>query len=307
MVEDNERRMQTSSASKESSEGRILRDRFTSEDIFERIIQVADEEVSKGARELFFSALAAGFAITLTFFLYASMTDATEGHALFSSILYPLGFVYIILGNYQLFTENTLPPVALIIERMASIPTMLTVWGIVLTGNLTGGFFGAMLLGETGIFTEGAASAAAGLAQSALATPWNDLFVRGIMAGFIVAGVVWLDYAAKDTMTRFWLVYLAFFSISVGNLNHSVVSGVEVFYLHFAEGAGLVTGIYTLLLPVLLGNIVGGVILVTIVNYFQTPHYIQEDPSHRLTVRDWLFTWNAGRTAEELEQLRRLQ
>lgn len=53
----------------------LLDDRFTSHQIFERIIVDADEEISRGKRELFFSSLAAGFAITLTFLLYVSMYD----------------------------------------------------------------------------------------------------------------------------------------------------------------------------------------------------------------------------------------
>ena len=69
-------------------EGTILKDRFTSEDIFERIIQVAGEEISTGKRELFFSALAAGFAITLTFFLYATLTYKTGANPILSAILY---------------------------------------------------------------------------------------------------------------------------------------------------------------------------------------------------------------------------
>ena len=100
------------------SESRILRNRFTSEEIFERVIVDADEEISRSYRELLFSGLAAGFAITLTVLLYASMTNPADGIPIVGALLYPIGFVYIILGNYQLYTENTLPPVALVIERM---------------------------------------------------------------------------------------------------------------------------------------------------------------------------------------------
>ena len=272
-------------------EGTILKDRFTSEDIFERIIQVAGEEITTGRRELFFSALAAGFAITLTFFLYATLTYKTDAHPIFSAILYPLGFLYIVLGNYQLFTENTLPPVALVIERMASIPSLLRVWGVVLFGNLFGGFIGAAILAFTGIFSSGAASTAVDIATKVTVTPWQDLLVRGAMAGFIVAGIVWLDYASRDNGIRFFLIYTGFLAIPLGGLNHIVVTATEISYLSFTVGTPLLPLLWSTALPVLIGNTLGGVILVTVVNYFQTPHFIQEDPKKRLSMDKWLFSF----------------
>ena len=104
--------------------GEVIRDRFETDEVFQRIIAAADEEVTTKGRELFFSALAGGFAITLTFLIYASMSAKTDSPVI-ASLLYPIGFIYIILGGYQLYTENTLPPVALAIERLASVPATL--------------------------------------------------------------------------------------------------------------------------------------------------------------------------------------
>jgi len=98
-------------------------------------------------------------------------------------------------------------------------------------------------------------------------------------------------------------VYMAFLAIPFGNLFHVVVASTEVIYLVLLGQIGLVHGAYNFALPVLLGNTVGGVLLVTIVNYFQTPSYIQEDPSRRLDLKHWLFTWDRGRDKEELEEM----
>jgi formate/nitrite transporter FocA (FNT family) len=280
-------------------EGTLLPDRYTSEDTFERIIKVADEEVSKGIRELFFSGLAAGIAITITFLLYASMTGKTANPVL-GALLYPLGFIYIILGNYQLFTENTLPPVTLVLERMASIPSMLTVWGTVLAANLAGGGIGAIFLATTDVLSNGAKQAAITIAQSAFSYSFQALFFKGVFAGAIVAGLVWLDFSSRDTISRFFVAYLAFLSIPLGGLYHVVVTTTEVVYLAVLGEVALLTGLTQVALPVLLGNTVGGVVFVTFVNYFQTPHYIQEDPSHRLPIKEWLFSWNAGRDRKSL-------
>lgn len=285
------------------SQSAVLRDRFTSHEIFERVIVDADEEISRSFRELFFSGLAAGFAITLTVLLYASMTHAAGGIPIVGALLYPIGFVYIILGNYQLYTENTLPPVALVIERMASVPAMLGMWSVVLLGNVAGGALGAMALAYGGVFSPEAAQTAVDIGMSGVETDWVPLFFKAMFAGLIVAGVVWLDFSVTSATARFLLIYMAFLAIPLGNLFHVVVASTEVVYLVLEGQVGLLYGAYNFALPVLLGNTFGGVLLVTIVNYFQTPDYIQEDPSKRLGLKQWLFTWDRGRDLEELEQM----
>lgn len=158
--------------------GEAVRDRFSSDEVFQRIIAAADEEVTSGGRELFFSGVAAGLAITITFLLYASMTAATDGHSVLSVLLYPLGFIYIIIGGYQLYTENTLPPVALTLERLASLPTLLRHWSIVLAGNFVGGAIGALVLSYGGVFTGESIEAAIYVSSTGFEVGWWSLFLR---------------------------------------------------------------------------------------------------------------------------------
>jgi len=288
--------------------GEAVRDRFSSDEVFQRIIAAADEEVTSGGRELFFSGVAAGLAITITFMLYASLTASTDGHPILSVLLYPLGFVYIIIGGYQLYTENTLPPVALTLERLASLPTLLRHWTIVLAGNFTGGAFGAVVLSYGGVFSGDTVQSAIKISAGGLDVGFWPLFFKAAMAGLIVAGVVWVGFASTDSVTRLLVVYLAFLAIPLGNLYHVVVSFTEVLYLLFAQQLGLYTGGITLVgglggfvLPVLLGNTIGGVVLVTLVNYFQTSEERLEEArfegmTRRLTVPEWALGRAAGRS-----------
>lgn len=250
--------------------GAVVRDRFETDEVFQRVVAAADEEIDTGARELFFSGLAAGFAITLTFLLYATLYAKTGGDPILSVLLYPIGFVYIILGGYQLYTENTLPPVALVLERLASIPALLRVWVVVLVGNFVGGFVGALVLSQTGVFAPGTAEAATVIATKGIETPFWDLFFKACFAGLIVAGIVWLDFAARDTISRLVLVFIAFLAVPLGDLFHVVVSFTEAMYLVFEGQAAFLPAVSGFILPVLLGNTIGGVLLVTVVNYFQT-------------------------------------
>jgi len=280
--------------------GEVIRDRFETDEVFQRIIAAADEEVTTKGRELFFSALAGGFAITLTFLIYASMTAKTDSSVV-ASLLYPIGFIYIILGGYQLYTENTLPPVALAIERLASVPATLRQWSIVLAGNFAGGLLGALVLAYTGVFSPEAAVAAVDISQKGVETGFWDLFFKAGFAGLIVAGVVWLDFAARDTISRFFLVYIAFLMIPLADLFHVVVSFTELMYLVFLGETALISGMVWFVLPVLLGNTIGGVLLVTVVNYFQTTEERLESArfegiKRRLSLREWLFGGFVGRS-----------
>jgi len=274
--------------------GAVIHDRFETHEVFQRIVAAADEEATTGHRELFFSALAAGFAITITYLLYASLTAATDSDPLLSALLYPLGFVFIILGGYQLYTENTLPPVVLLLERLISVPRLLTIWTIVVLGNFAGGALGALVLARTGVFSESAATAATSLAMKGVNTPFWDLLFKAAFAGLIVAGVVWVVYAVRDNVTRFLVVYVAFFAIPFGNLYHVVVSFTELMYLVFrGRPELLLSGAVGFVFPVLVGNTLGGALLVTVVNYFQTTEerldIARKDGFKRkLTAREWL-------------------
>ncbi|QLG50841.1 formate/nitrite transporter family protein [Natrinema halophilum] len=281
--------------------GAVVRDRFSSDEIFQRIVAAADEEITAGSRELFFSGLAGGFAITITFLLYASLTASTGADPILSTLLYPLGFIYIIIGGYQLYTENTLPPVALTLERLASVPALLRHWTIVLAGNFTGGGLGAIALSWGGVFNDEAAAAALKLAEKGVATPWWSLFSKAAFAGLIVAGVVWIVYASRDTISRFVAVYMAFLAIPLGDLFHVVVSFTEMVYMVLAGELAVFVGITEFVLPVLLGNTIGGIVLVTVVNYFQTSERRLESArfegaDRQLTIREWLLGGYVGRS-----------
>lgn len=108
---------------------------FSTDEIFQRIVAAADEEFARSSfRVLFFSGLAAGLSIGLSFMARAALTaglpESTSG--VIGNLLYPIGFIFIVMGNYQLYTENTLSPVTLVLTRIASLPALLYIWIVVL-------------------------------------------------------------------------------------------------------------------------------------------------------------------------------
>ena len=283
--------------------GHAVRDIFSTDEIFQRIVATADEEFGRSARLLFLSGVAAGLSIGLSFVARAALTGATSAidpTGLVGTLLYPLGFLLIVQGRYQLFTENTLTPVTLVMTRIASLPALLRVWGIVLGANVVGAGALAYLLSATGVFSPEAAEAARGFGEHALETPWADLFWKGVIAGWIVASMVWLVHAARDSITRFATVFALMYLIPAADLFHCIIGACEVLYLAFQGLAGW-GACASFFAAVALGNTVGGVLLVAALNFAQTrdQRFPDRDCGQlELTWREWLFGRYAGRPGE---------
>lgn len=256
----------------------------------------ADEEIAEGKRQLFFSGLIAGFAISLTVVGHAVGAEVFPENGFLSAILYPIGFIYIILGNYQLYTENTLPPVALTLSRLASVPLLVLVWTVVLVGNVLGAGFGVFLVAHGNVLSPEAMTVATEFAGNGLELGWWTVFTKALFAGWLVAGVVWLDHAAQDSISRLLVIYFIFYTIAAGELYHVITAAGEAFLFLFVTGSNPIGVMMGYWLPVLLGNTVGGVLLFTLVNYVKTDP--DRFPNIRvLTTRELLFSWRGGEEA----------
>lgn len=293
-----DRQLQDRSESGAPASGHAVRDLFSTDEIFQRIVATADEEFVRPVRLLFWSGLAAGLSVALSFVARAAVIAETGGeNSLVGNLLYPVGFLLIVLGRYQLFTENTLTPVVLVLARIASLPLLLRLWGVVLAANVLGAALMAWVLATTGVFEPDSERVALALARHAMQVPAVDLFWKGMFAGWLVASMVWLNHAARDTITRFFLVFAIMFLVPTADLYHCIVGACEALYLVFHGGATLADAAIGFFLPVVIGNTLGGVLLVAIVNFAQTRtgHFeerLSTDPS--LTWRQWLFGVSGG-------------
>ena len=122
---------------------------------------------------------------------------------------------------------------------------------------------------------------------------WWTVFARAVFAGWLVAGVVWLDHAAQDTIARFLQIYVIFYMIAAAELYHVITAAGDAFFYLFVTGADPLTVFAAYWLPILLGNTIGGVLLFTLVNYAQTdPMKFSDAPL--LSRREMLFSWRGG-------------
>lgn len=258
------------SASGAPAGGEALNDFFSAAEIYKRVAATADAEFQRNPRMLFFSGIAAGLSLGITFLGRAALGAATGGAgSITADLLYPIGFIVVVVGRYQLFSENTLTPVTLVLARLASIPSLLRLWGVVLVANLLGAATAALLVSVPGAMEPAAAGVAATVAREALNQPLGTLLVRSAMAGGIVATMVWLVHAVREGIARVAVVFGLMFLVPVAGLYHCITGFVEVTYgvLH---GEGSVPEAAGFLCTVAFGNILGGVLLVAVVNYGQT-------------------------------------
>lgn len=281
------------------SAGEAVSDIFSTDEIFHRLMATADEEFSRSERLLFLSGLAAGLSIGLTFLaratLYGRFPDDTTG--LLVNLFYPIGFLFIVLGRYQLFTENTLTPVTLVLTRLASLPRLLKIWGLVFAANVLGAGIAAFLFSQTSIFDPATAEAAFGFGEHAMDVAWTSLFFKGVVAGWMVAGMVWLTHAVRDAVARFFIVYLTMYLVPSFGLFHCVIGACEILYFVFEGGTTLGPALLLFVAPVALGNTVGGVLFVALPNYFQTREE-RFRKWERLTWRQWLWGNHSARVQQ---------
>lgn len=112
---------------KASGEGAAVEDFFSTDDIFRRVLATAAHELERPTSNFIWGSLAAGLIVSFSFLARAVVTADVQGLPLLvGNLLYPIGFIFVILGRYPLYTENTLTPVTLarlrqvILDRIAS-------------------------------------------------------------------------------------------------------------------------------------------------------------------------------------------
>lgn len=278
--------------------GSAVEDIFSPDEIFQRVVANAQEEFSRSNRLLFFSGLAAGLTMSL------SLVGATTLQAVWNGpnaravgiLLYPLGFLFVALGRYQLFTENSLTPVTLVLTRLASIPRLLRIWAVVLTANILGTAVAAWVLVHTGVLSEAAAGHALEWGRHLLSYDVGELFWKGIFAGWLVATLVWLGHAMREAAGRILVLWVIVLTIGYGGLAHCIVGACEVLFVVFSGQASAADFAIGFLAPTVVGNTLGGVLLVAILNYSQICEGIfpgRGDPERdwhddQLSTREWL-------------------
>ena len=182
---------------------------------------------------------------------------------------YSAGFLIVILGRQQLFTENTLTPILPFLQRKANatVANVLRLWSIVLVANLIGALAVGLVVGQTEVFNLGAREAFAEMGKSAIEPGFGLIVLKGVFAGWLIALMVWLLPFAEAA--RVWVIIFLTYIIGIGHLSHVIAGAVEVFTSAAIGQTSWASALGGFVLPALIGNIIGGVTLVAMLNHAQ--------------------------------------
>ena len=240
--------------------------------VLESVREEGEEELKRHPLALMWSGLAAGLSMGFSF-LCTALLDTympdVSWKTLISSFGYSIGFVIVVLGRQQLFTENTLTAILPLLNsrRLSTLMSILRLWGIVLAANLMGILAFVLLLGPFSGAFDNVETSLGHLAPLALASPFWVTVLKGVMAGWLIALMVWLLPAAENT--RLWVVLLITYFIGLGGYSHVIAGSADALYASIWGTASAYDYFIRFLFPALIGNVLGGVILVAILNYLQ--------------------------------------
>jgi formate/nitrite transporter FocA (FNT family) len=246
---------------------------YSASEMHDHVTEVAEEELGRPFRELFISAIASGLLVSFSFIAGAFLVHhgPPEHKELLVAAAYPLGFIFVVLAQHQLFTENTLEPVLPVLEKRdgESLRKMLRLWGIVLPGNLIGTAIFAFVLARTQVLEPELHQPLTEVALDSLKGGAGIVFYKAIWAGWLIALMAWLLASTRDTTAQIILIWLATAPIAAFGFRHSIAGATEAFYLAAAGTISLRDALLTFELPALAGNVIGGVVLVAMVNHGQ--------------------------------------
>jgi formate-nitrite transporter family protein len=246
-------------------------DRPTANEIYEQVSRNARHELDRSVVGLTISGLAGGITMGLTA-LSTSIVIAQLGQSpaarFIADLLYPIGFIAVILGRAQLFTENTLYPVALMLAERRHGWRTLRLWAIVLPSNVLGAFLFALLAVRTGALRPEFVTAMTHIGVEAAGVTTSHVFWSGVIGGWIIALVAWLVSGSHSITGSVMLIWLLTFVVGLGGFAHCIATSGEILAAILDHQLAL-SRYFTWLAPATMGNICGGVLLVTLLEYGQ--------------------------------------
>jgi formate/nitrite transporter FocA (FNT family) len=250
--------------------------------IYRAIRSDGDHALGMTNAELVWSGLAAGlsmgFSLAAEGVLRAHLPEA-PWRPLVAKLGYAVGFLIVILGRQQLFTEQTLTAMLSLFSvdrREGTIGNVARLWTIVLIANLAGTAVFAAAAAWTPAFTPEVRTAFAHIGHEALNPGLTANLVRGIYAGFLIATMVWLLPGSGES--RLWIVIIIAWVVGIASLAHVIAGSSETLYVVFRGERSFADYLLNFLLPSFVGNSVGGVALVAALAHAQHAPKQEQEP-----------------------------
>ena len=194
----------------------------------------------------------------IAFGAQAANIVSLNGSKFLAGLIFPTGLILVLIAGAELFTGNCLMVMSLF-ERKISLLSLLRSWFTVYIGNLAGGILIAFLISRSGLFNNEALR------------EFTVKFVLGVLCNWLVCLAVWISFAAKDVSGKILAIFFPIWLFITSGFEHSVANmyyiPAGIFLEIQTENLTWSSMFFNNLLPVTLGNIVGGAVFVGFVYY----------------------------------------
>lgn len=240
--------------------------------IYEVVRRLGDEEMQRPLTSLWWSGVAGGLSISFSLLAQAILQEAlpdTAWRPLVAGFGYCVGFLMVVLGRQQLFTESTITVVLPVLKdfKTGSVSRMLRLWAIVLVANFAGTLFAAAFCRYSPVLPDEIKQAMLSISRMLLAVSWWEMGFRGVTSGFLIAAMVWMIPSAESA--KFAVITLMTWLIAVGNFTHIVAGSMEANLLALSGDWAWWQLLWQFFVPALIGNVVGGTALFALISYAQ--------------------------------------
>ena len=252
---------------------------LSSRQIFEVIRREGEEELARLKRSLMWSGVAAGLMISFSVLgeaVFRTYLPDAQWSYLVENLGYSLGFLIVILGSMQLFTENTITTVLPVMRHpsRAIFGQATSLWAIVLAANVVGAFVAAATMAHTSAIPAELLPAIEELSRHATGFPPLEAFQRAIPAGVLVAAIVWM--LPESEGFGFFVILVFTWMIAAGDFTHVVAGSVEMAFLMVQGQLSLFDAVFGFFLPVLAGNILGGTVVFALLAFGQVKNELPD-------------------------------
>ena len=254
---------------------------FTPAEVAKNVIGIGKAKTSMTSGKLFFLGILAGMFIAFAAVGSTTVTafmQSAGAARIIGACVFPAGLSMVLVAGSELFTGNCLIAVS-VLSGESRFSQMIRNWICVYIGNFVGAMIVALMMSGSGLFSlsSGAAAAAAvSTAASKCSLSFVSALLRGIMCNFLVCIAVWMSFAAKTVSGKIigaffpvMLFVLCGFEHSVANMYYIPAGLFASNSAAFASVGGAVPECLTWgaffvknLIPVTLGNIIGGCVFV---------------------------------------------
>lgn len=247
----------------------------TAKVIHEAIRLEGAEELDRPSFSVVWSGLAAGLTMGCSMLgdglLRAGLPDA-PWRDLVAGLGYTTGFIFVTMGRQQLFTETTLTAMLPVLHRTHGLSDVARYWLLVFAANIVGTLVFAAAATIPHLFPADVTQAFSDLGVKAAEPGFVGVLVKGVFAGWLIALMVWLLPAAAAS--RFFVIIAVTWLIGVAGFSHVIAGSVETAFAAMRGAIGWSDYLLQFLVPAVIGNSIGGVVFVALLNHAQVKQEI---------------------------------